>query len=566
MNLPPTPPQLPLWLAVTFPDLGLAVHTRALPRSTEPRPLALVHDSRVLHCNAEAAAQGVRPGQRTAAAVALCPPLRFLDWRPAQEAEHLQQLAEACIAVTPTVVLSAPRSLLLEVGGCLQLFHGLPGVLKQLRRSLRPFELEAHIAQAPTPKAALALAASPQAEASLKLPAPHGMRESLPLLREVPLACLPWSEAQQKKLDALHFHTLGELLALPRAAITRRLGTGATRYLAQLEGALPDPQQAITVPEDFQSTLPIPDGVTHVEGLRFPMKRLVEEFCRFLRQRQLSCERFTWRFTHEDRSRQQLVIASARGEPQAERFLKLTELKLEQLRIKAPVEAITLLATEFQPQADTRLALLPDPGAADDKAVALLDRLRARLGNDACQLVGEGNSHRPEQAQLFGEGEAGAALRDSKGRASKRAGKSTASAYGAGAASGPTRVREAAEATPASRPEGALPAENPEGISSAEQSATLPHGLEIDGQPSPTSRALRPIWLWPEPKQIRLIDGQLWWQGAFTLLTRPERIALPWWEDSDTRDYYLARHDNGAHYWIYFSGAQQAWFCHGVFG
>lgn len=76
----------------------------------------------------------------------------------------------------------------------------------------------------------------------------------------------------------------------------------------------------------------------------------------------------------------------------------------------------------------------------------------------------------------------------------------------------------------------------------------------------------RPFWLFPEPRAVRIIEGRLWWQGAFTLLTRPERISLPWWEDGDTRDYYVARHDNGGHYWLYFSRAQQAWFCQGLFG
>lgn len=487
-----------LWLAVAFPDLGLAVHTRALPPGTAPRPLALVQEGRVLACNAEAAACGVTPGLRTAGAVALCPPLRFLEHQPLEEARLLRQLAEAGIALTPTVVLAPPHGLLLEVGGCLQLFGGPAGLLKQLRRALRPFAVAFRVAQAPTPKAALALVASAPASASLQLPMPHALRDCLPLLREVPLAALPWPSALQQKLQALHLSTLGELLDLPRAALSKRLGTAATQYLAALLGESPDPQQAITVAEDFQSTLFFLDGISHVEGLRFPMKRQLDELCHFLRQRQLSCARFTWRFAHQDRSRQQLPIASARGEPQAARFMQLTELKLENFRISAPVEALTLLATEFQPQSDTRLSLLPEPGQEDEKALALLDRLRARLGAEACQRVAVANTLRPEQEQKLG------------------------STSGSG------------------------------------------HG-QPPSSPAPET-PLRPFWIWPTPKSVRVIDGQLWWQGAFTLLSRPERIALPWWEDGDTRDYYLARHDNGTHYWLYFSQQHHAWFCHGMFG
>ncbi|MDF2446516.1 MAG: hypothetical protein K0S46_1752 [Moraxellaceae bacterium] len=484
-----------LWLAVAFPELGLAVHTRAQPPGTPPRPLALVAEGRVRACNAEAATAGIAPGLRTASAVALCPPLRFLEQQPAAEARLLRQLAEACIAVTPTVVLAPPHTVLLEVEGCLPLFRGGAGVLKQLRRALRPLGVAWELAQAPTPKAALALVAGDLGAASLQLPMPHGLPACLPLLRQVPVTALPWEAPLQRKLESLQLRTLGELLALPRAALSKRLGIAATRYLAQLQGELPNPQTPLTVAEDFEATLLFLDGVSHAEGLRFPMKRLLDDLCRFLRQRQLACARFTWRFAHQDKSRQQLVIASARGEPQAGRFLQLTELKLEHFRISAPVEALTLQAREFEAQGDTRLALLPEPGQEDEQALALLDRLRARLGTDACQAMQARSDWRPERAQATADAVDGAA---------------------------PPR-------TPALPPQ-------------------------------------RPFWLWPEPKPLRVMEGRLWWQGGFTLLTRPERIALPWWEDGDTRDYYLARHDNGGHYWVYFSRQQNEWFCQGLFG
>lgn len=529
-----------LWLAVAFPDLGLAVHTRAQPPGVLPRPLALVQEGRVRAANAEAAACGVTPGLRTASAVALCPPLRFADYRPVDEARLLRQLAEACIALTPTVVLAPPQGLLLEVGGCLQLFRGQAGLLKQLRKVLRPFAVAYAVAQAPTPKAAQALVVSDLAAASLQLPLPLALRDCLPLLRPLPVAVLPWPAPLQAKLQALHLHALGELLALPRAALSKRLGTAATRYLAQLLGELPDPQAAITVAEDFQSTLYFMDGISHVEGMRFPMKRLLDDFCRFLRQRQWSCARFSWRFAHQDKSRQQLVIASARGEPQAARFMQLSELKLENFRISAPVEAITLVATEFQAQADTHLSLLPEPGQEDDKALELLDRLRARLGAEACQQVAGGNALRPEAEQRLGDS-AGLAIDGQP------------ALHGWPGAAG--NIRSPADAR-AANPAGSTPLP---GID-ATPAVAMAAAERTDRSP------LRPCWLFPEAKAVRVLEGRLWWQGAFTLLTRPERIALPWWEDGDTRDYYLARHDNGGHYWLYFSRDTQAWFCHGVFG
>lgn len=482
-----------LWLALNLVDLSLAVHDRSRPSESPAPPLAVVQDGRVLAANAPATTEGVRLGQRTASAVALCPTVRFLEHLPAANAQLLRQLAESCFMVTPTVVLAPPQAILLEVAGSLALFGGMPGLLRRLDKKLRHFQVRIVMAQAPTPKAALLLASSPQAEESLRIEAHAAFSAYLPLLRRVPLVCLPWEAALHKRLQQLQFDVLGELLALPRASLSKRLGVGATHYLAALLGEIPDVQQPLLPAETFEASLVFLDGISHTEGLRFPMQRLLDDFCRFLRQRQWRCTRFSWRFSHQDKSRQQLLISSAQGEPQLGRFMALTGLRLENFTISAPVDSLTLEAREFEAKGDTRLSLLPEPGQEDGAATELLDRLRARLGEDACLRVSARNSQRPEQAQVLAPGWSAPAV-------------------------------------------------------------------------APTSHAPRPCWLFPEPKALRLIDGQLWSQGAFTLLRPLERMELPRWDEGDTRDYWLARHDSGAHYWLYFSDQQQTWYCQGMFG
>lgn len=478
-----------LWLALDIPQLALAVHTRGQPSDEQP-PLAVVIEGRVLSCNTPAADTGVQARQSTASALALCPTLRFLERQEEAEKNLLAQLAEACFALTPTVVLAPPCSVLLEVGGCLQLFRGLTGLRKQLMRRLRQFAVKIAVAQAPTAKAALLLAQSDQGPASAELPATATLPDYLPLLRQVPLFVLPWEADAQKKLQRLHFRYLGELLDLPRPALSKRLGVTATRYLAATLGEIPDPLPPLQPRETFSSSLYFLDGISHSDGLLFPMKRLLNEFCQFLRQRQWTCTRFYWRLRHQDKSRQQILISASRGEPQVARLLSLTELKLENFSISAPIESLTLEAVEFQAQSDTRLSLLPEPGQEDAQALELLDRLRARLGNDACLRVQAQDEHRPEAMQKM-------------------------------------------------RP-------------------------ELSTSAAPTTNSERPFWLWPEAKSIRIVDGKLWWQGELSIVSGPERILLPWWETKDERrDYFIARHSNGGHYWIYFSEKTMEWFCQG---
>ncbi len=50
-----------------------------------------------------------------------------------------------------------------------------------------------------------------------------------------------------------------------------------------------------------------------------------------------------------------------------------------------------------------------------------------------------------------------------------------------------------------------------------------------------------------------------------TLLHGPERISSGWWEHASmTRDYYIARSEQGRFYWVY-KTPKQKWFLHGVF-
>ena len=73
----------------------------------------------------------------------------------------------------------------------------------------------------------------------------------------------------------------------------------------------------------------------------------------------------------------------------------------------------------------------------------------------------------------------------------------------------------------------------------------------------------RPLWLLPQPHPVNAT--------TLRLLQGPERIQSEWWLQSEARDYYVARHSNGALCWVYQcysdSAEQQsdAFFLHGYF-
>lgn len=75
----------------------------------------------------------------------------------------------------------------------------------------------------------------------------------------------------------------------------------------------------------------------------------------------------------------------------------------------------------------------------------------------------------------------------------------------------------------------------------------------------------RPLWLLQNPEPIRIKHQRLYWRGELELQQGPERIEGNWWQQAVCRDYFVARHRNGAQYWIYHDRLATRWFVHGAF-
>jgi protein ImuB len=78
----------------------------------------------------------------------------------------------------------------------------------------------------------------------------------------------------------------------------------------------------------------------------------------------------------------------------------------------------------------------------------------------------------------------------------------------------------------------------------------------------------RPLWLLPQPLALRSTGDTPQLDGPLMLLPERERIESGWWDGPDiARDYYIARDDCGAQFWIYRElTGERSWFLHGIFG
>src|SRR5512141_2189066 len=107
--------------AVYLPDLPLQRVLRsreAAGRAGAHRtPIAVEQDGRIVCCDAEARARGVVVGDRFIQAQAACPELDVVPMDEAADRVLLESVAEAMLAIAPTVEIYWPDTLLLDATG-----------------------------------------------------------------------------------------------------------------------------------------------------------------------------------------------------------------------------------------------------------------------------------------------------------------------------------------------------------------------------------------------------------------------------------------------------------------
>jgi protein ImuB len=251
---------------------------------------------------------------------------------------------------------------------------------------------------------------------------------------------------------------LGELMRLPRAGLARRLHSALLRDLDIALGKQPAPRRAFVPRERFRERCDFETEIEHVAYLEKALEPLVERCARFLRQRQAGIQALQLRLRHrqEPATRVQLGLASITGEQR--RLSDVLGQKLARLTLKAPVRGMELISGSLRGLSAASVDIFAGlTGAAGrDTPPQLLERLRARLGEEAVYGLCLIPEHRPEAAW-------------------------------------------------------------------------------------------RPL---PQPE----------------LLQGPERIETGWWDGKGVaRDYYVARHVQGARLWVFQERGSKRWYVHGVF-
>ena len=394
-----------LWLAVSFPDLPVA----ALKIGNR-EPTAVVVDEQkdrvLIGVNAAASRLGLAIGIKLNGALAIVPNLVTHVRDPYREKLLLENIAAWCYRFTSLVNIVGDDAVILEVGGSLRLFDGHKALKAKLLQSMERFGVSAKSAIAPTPLAALWLSRG------------HGVdvlstQDLSARIGELPLEVLRWPSKKQKLLEQLGLSHVVDCLRLPRDGLGRRLGVECLQELDRALGILPHPQGRHSLERRLKSRLDLDEEVTNISFLLAPIEQLLQELAVKLRQFQQGVDELNFELHHLHLKPTLVRFRFGQPEYEYERFRRVFEDRLQRVQLEHPVVAVSLRTGRLN---DTSLPSNELPMSGLDKvdsadAVLLLERLRARLGQDSVCGLCLVDEHRPEAA-WDRVGERGAGVRE----------------------------------------------------------------------------------------------------------------------------------------------------------
>ncbi|NNC55685.1 MAG: hypothetical protein HKO07_08190 [Pseudomonadales bacterium] len=359
-------------------------------------------------------------------------------------------------------------------------------------------------------------------------------------LAKAPVTLLDCEKAAIAQCQDLGLVTLGDVLALPQGTIAKRFNAAFTCYLEQLQGKSPDPQNWYQPASHFNRELFYIDGLRSHNDLQHPMQQLLQVFCHYLQQRQLSCTSIRWSFTRFSKKKHSLRVHLSRAQANYHNLLELSALQLEQLPLDSPVECVALHCQQLIPIQQQHLDLFAKPDNSGDFCL-LADKLTGKLGNEALWQPGQHNHHLPEQAN------APVPFRPEQLRKV--------------AIANASKARTRTSAGSRQKKAGAAKQANNERNSNSHKAAALQ----------------QPSWLLHEPLPLEQQGKKILLQGKpLALLKGPQRLQCNWWTSAASRDYFIAglaatmRHSHAAKqwagfYWIYYDALAKRWYLHGEF-
>jgi protein ImuB len=391
-------------------------------------PVAVLAAGRVLACSAPARAEGVAVGLRRRAAESHCPGLVVVEHDPVRDTRAFEPVVAAVESFAPRVEVTRAGMCSVATRGPSRYFGGDAALARRVAEAVAGFAPCRAGLRGPNARVGIAdgpFAASVAARRDLVIP-PGG---TAAFLAPLPVTTLrtgggytPYGGPIHRQFDGLvdllgrlGIRTLGDLAALPAAAVLARFGPEGARAHRLARGLDERPLDARTPPPDLAAQAELDPPVESVETAAFAAKSLADEVCARVGERGLALTRVAIEAETEHGESRVRLWRHAGGFT-AGALAQRVRWQLEGWLQPAwpersgggdggpPTAGITLLRLvpdEVAPDQGRQLGFWGGEGAGDERAGRALARLQGMLGPDAVVTAVVGGGRTPaEQAVL----------------------------------------------------------------------------------------------------------------------------------------------------------------------
>src|SRR5271167_1686781 len=366
-----------LWLPRWPIDRLHLSHRRNSGAPAEEIPFATVVDAagrRLLAAvNPAATAAGLAPGMPLADALSFLPGLATAAAEPAEDAAALRRLAEWCGRYSPWTAPDGTDGVRIEITGSAHLWGGERELAADLMARLDRRHIATRIAIANTLGAAWATARFAEGKSPIILP-PEGCRAALAPL---PVEALRLDPATAQGLRRVGLKRVGDLYAMPRAALARRFGESVARRLDQAQDDQPEPLSPLGEAPTRRVRLSFAEPISDPADLALAAERLAEDLVLRLAREGMGARRLDLAFHRIDGRVERIVLGIARPSRDPRHLAALFKERLDTVNPGLGVEDMILAAFAVEPLPPEQIGFVGSPGAMTGTA-PLLDRLGNR--------------------------------------------------------------------------------------------------------------------------------------------------------------------------------------------
>src|SRR5271167_1339267 len=422
-----------MFACIHVPDFPVEAIVRAEPLLRE-RAVAVLEGKpplvRVIALNEKARLLGMGAGMtKLQAAVFAAPaeksPAILRPRSPEQESSAHSALLDVAHAFTPRVENTAADTLLLDLAGMERLYGAPAKMARALMSRVSAVGLEANIALAANPDAAMHAArgfsgvtvipAGKEGQRLGMLPLPVLLEAFELSLDKDSAAGHERGKLREQMLDTLEswgVRDFRSLALLPDHALASRLGEAGTRLQRLARGAGMHTLALCEPPSRFEEAMELESPVATLEPLSFILNRLLEQLCTRLEARALAAQELHLRLqlerrvTDEETPTAKELITDSHNMGHAEHilrfpvalrdtkvFLKLLQLELATHPPRAPVTKVSITAQPAPPRSAQRGLFLPISPEVEKLEITLA-RISSVVGERRAGIARLLDSHR----------------------------------------------------------------------------------------------------------------------------------------------------------------------------